>query len=214
MMRWLTIGATGLAIAFTLLGAGLLLASYEWQPAHRLILARGPLLIGVCFAAVAVAYILRQTAGYYLLSRDQLDHVLAYCEPRSRVTLAVGRLEAARNRFCAAEAYVRKGQPARAVAVLDSEPGKVRGSLGGMLELMRARALMTADRADEAKPIVERLDGGELKLDRRGRKFAEVVRRQWRVEVLGQEEESDPDAQTPAEAEAEAGPEEPAATTS
>jgi len=105
-----------------------------------------------------LAVLLRFRAGLMMLRRGNLDDAIRYCQPRAQVTLTVGRDEAAVNRYVAAEAFRRQGDPATSLKLLEQEsPAPFIAAHRQLLSLARALALSALSRSDEANAIVESL---------------------------------------------------------
>jgi len=151
----LTLGLTWVAVLSTLgVATAFLLAWYDLA-LRAFVLDWGFGLVILAGAAILGATWLRQHVVDLLMRRGDSGAVLRYARPRSLVTLTVGRDEAARNRAASAEVLRRAGRPAEALALLDAEPQPPRDrALRGLLDIIRAAALLDTGRASEARTLV------------------------------------------------------------
>lgn len=151
----LTVGLTWLSVLSTLgLAVAFLLAWYDLA-LRELVQDHGLLLLLVPVVLVGVTWALRQNLVGILMRRGDREAALAYALRRARVTLTVGRDEAARNRAAAAEVLRLSGRCRDALELLDAElqPPRDR-TLLGLLAIVRAAALLDEGRATEAAALV------------------------------------------------------------
>lgn len=155
----LTLALTGLATLATLATAGLFLTAwYDLGGLRDLASDAALIALFAALALVLVAFWMRLQVASWLLERDDLDALLRYALPRATPSWTVGRNEAARNRFAAAEALRRSGRPREAIALLDTG-GRPPSSadLNALLRLARAAALADLKHNDQARALADDL---------------------------------------------------------
>ena len=157
-LRALAHAATWLAVGTTVAMVVVFLLAW-WGVAWRAFLVDwGYFVLLVPVVVVLLTIYLRNRTGLLLMRQGRLGEVLKWCEPRSRVTLTVGRNEAAQNRLLAAGAMLRQSRPARALALLDSERrGPTSASLEGRVALVRASVLLALDDVEGARALANTL---------------------------------------------------------
>ncbi|MEO1272178.1 MAG: hypothetical protein AAFX99_29125 [Myxococcota bacterium] len=155
---------SGLTFVAVIVLAALFVLAYRGIALQTVMIQYGLVWVLIVSAMMIVTVLLRYRAGMMMLHRNQLDEALRYCQPRSTVTLTVGRDEAAINRYVAAEAHHRRGAATAALALLDAEHTAPRSAhLTRLLTLTRAAALIQAGRPDEGRAL---LDGVEPQIRR------------------------------------------------
>ncbi|MBH25846.1 MAG: hypothetical protein CMH57_15675 [Myxococcales bacterium] len=158
-LRVVTIALTWIAFGVVMTLALLFVMAYRGFMMQQLMIDYGMVLVLITSLLMVTAVLLRYRAGLMMLSRGQLDEALRYCQPRSTVTLTVGRDEAAINRYVAAEAHRRRGAATAALALLDSEHTTPRSaSLSRMLRIARAAAMIDSGRAEEGKALLDAVE--------------------------------------------------------
>jgi len=158
-LRLVTVVFTWIAFAVVMGLALLFVMAYKGFMLQQMMIDYGMILVLITSVLMVTAVTLRYRVGLMLLARNQLDEALRYCQPRSTVTLTVGRDEAAINRYVAAEAHRRRGAAAAALALLDSEHTTPRSaSLSRMLRIARAAALIDSDRPEEGRALLDAVE--------------------------------------------------------
>lgn len=144
------VSTVALVVVFVLAARGVALTMVVGQ--------YGGWFLPIPFIFVVGTYLMRYSAGLLMLRGDHLQAVLDYCQPRTAVTLSVGRNEAALNRYATAEALRRMKKPKEALALLKApEKPPWRKDVKQLLYVVQAEALLDLERMDEAKAILDTL---------------------------------------------------------
>jgi hypothetical protein len=139
-----------------------LIASQGWLPVGWLAQWGLPLMT-LPLTLIIAAHLLRRGAGLLLLRRGLLDPARRYCLPRAHTSPTVGRNEAAFNRYVAAEANRRLGDPHAALRLLDEPLARPwRADTRQLLAISRGLSLADLGRLDDARLVLAALDQAPL----------------------------------------------------
>lgn len=194
LLTWLTsVAIAGLA--------GWFLWAARDDVAREALLAYGFVAIPLSFVMLFGTIVLRHRVSIWLMERGDFGAAMLYGRPRCYPSLAVGRDEAASNRYAVAEALRRQGQAAAALATLDGETTPPRGrEMVALLALARASALADLGREEQAKGVLEAL--GEAPTKGRAKAHLERVRASLSGDAAPATEPSAEVAAAPSEANA------------
>ncbi len=111
---------------------------------------------------IGSAWLLRRRASAWMLSRGNLEAVIAYTETRRHASPLVGRAEALGNLYAQGEATRRLGRPQACLILLAKAPDQGRADLVALIALTRAQALAELLRPEEALQALDALNTESL----------------------------------------------------